>query len=203
MQIEQDVREELEIEPSVHADAISIHVKDGMVTLAGIVDGDGERWLIEAAAWRIAGVRGVSGQLTSFAPDITPADEDIALDCERVLGRLTPKTDYAIGVLVSHGWVTLSGNVAEGYERWIAETEIAGLLSVHGVNSQVKVRSSIAAADANAKTAGFRFMQDGLKPGGLDFSVGAGRLTWSNAVRSWTEHRDMLYAAWSSLSAKR
>lgn len=184
MQIEQDVREELEIEPSVHADAISVQVKDGTVTLAGIVDGDGERSLIEAAACRIAGVRGVLGQLNSIASNVTPADDDIALDCERVLGRLTPKTDYAIGVLVSHGWVTLSGNVAEGYQRWIAETEIAGLLSVHGVNSQVRVRSSIAAINANAKIAAFRSMQDKVKPGSLDLSVGNGRVPWSNAVLS-------------------
>jgi osmotically-inducible protein OsmY len=202
-QIEQDVRDELEMESSVRAGAISIQVKDGVVTLNGIVDGDGERWLIESAARRIAGVRDVSGQLKSFAPDITPADDDIALDCERVLGRLTPKTDYAIGVLVSNGWVTLSGNVAEGYERWIAETEVADLLSVHGINSQVKVRSSIARADATARAAASGSVQHDLKSGDDEFEADNDRLTWSNAVHSWAQHRDMLYAAWSSLRAKR
>lgn len=108
--------------------------------MADLVDSDGERWLIESAARRIAGVKGLLAQLTVFAADVTPDDDDIARDCERVLEGLTPRDDYAIGVMVSHGWVTLSGDVAEGYERRIAETAVSSLLSVHGVNSQVRVR---------------------------------------------------------------
>jgi osmotically-inducible protein OsmY len=157
MQIEQDVRDELEMEPSVRAVAIDVRVRNGVATLSGVVDGEGERWLIESAARRIAGVREIlSAQLKVFAPDITPADDDITRDCERVLSRLTPKADYAVGVMVSKGWVTLSGDVAEGYERRIAETEVGSLLSVHGVNSQVRVRSSIARADAAANSASVR-----------------------------------------------
>lgn len=143
-QIEQDVRDELDTEPSVRAAAIDVHVRDGVVALSGIVEGEGEQWLVESAARRIAGVRGISAQLEVFAPDITPSDDDIAHDCERLLSGLTPKADYAIGVVVSKGWVTLRGDVAEGYERRIAEMEVGSLLSVHGVNSQVRVRASIA-----------------------------------------------------------
>lgn len=150
MQIEQDVRDELEMESSVRAAAIDVQVSGGLVTLSGVVDGEGERWLIEAAANRIAGVRQILTRMTVFAPDITPADDDIAHDCERVLSHLTPKANYNIAVQVSKGWVTLSGEVAEGYERRIAETEVSSLLSVLGVNSQVRVRSSIAAGDAAA-----------------------------------------------------
>ncbi|OWW18290.1 BON domain-containing protein [Noviherbaspirillum denitrificans] len=200
-QIERDVQDELEMEPSVRADAIGVQVKDGAVTLTGIVDGDGERWLVESVARRIAGVNDVLGRLKVFAPGITPADDNIALACKRVLGRLTPKTDYTIGVLVSNGWVTLSGNVAEGYERWIAETEVANLLSVHGVNSQVRVRSST--GSANAKTAGPGFVQHKLKSGSYEFAVDNDRITWSDVALLWAQHRNMLYAAWSSLRARR
>lgn len=200
MQIEQDVRDELEMEPSIRAAAIGVHVRDGAVTLNGVVDGDGERWLIESAARRIAGVSDVVGQLQSFAPEITPADDDIALDCERVLQRLTPKADYAIGVMVSHGWVTLSGNVAEGYERRTAETEVASLLSVRGVNSQVRVRSSIAREDAGQRHASHA--QRELKSGGYEFAIDDDRVTWSSAVLSCTHYRDMLYASWSSFRAR-
>lgn len=198
LQIEQDVRDELEMEPSVRAAAIGIQVRHGLVTLTGVVDGEGERWLIESAAKRIVGVKGVLTQLRAFAPDITPDDLDIAHDCERVLGHLTPKTDYAIQVMVSHGWVTLLGNVAEGYERGIAEAEVASLLSVHGVNSQVRVRPPIE-TDANANNA--RHGQHELKSG-YEFAVDNDRVTWSSAALSCTRYRDMLYAAWSSFRTK-
>jgi len=202
MQIEQDVREELEMEPSVRAAAIDIQVRDGVVTLSGVVDGDGERWLIESAARRIAGVKSVLAQLKIFAPDITPADDDIALDCERVLRRLTPKTDYAIGVMVSNGWVTLSGDVAEGYERRIAETEVDSLLSVHGVNSQVKVRSSMARDDAGANIAANIPEQHELKSGSYEFALDNDRVTWSGVMLSWAQHQAKLYAAWSTSRTK-
>ena len=194
-QIEQDVR--------VRAAAIGVQVRDGVATLTGVVDGEGERWLIESAARRIVGVRGVLTQLKSFAPDVTPADDDIAHDCERVLGALTPKSDYAIGVMVSHGWVTLSGEVAEGYERRTAETEVASLLSVHGVNSQVRVRSSTTRSDADAGVVDSKREQRELKSGGYEFAVDIDRLTWSSTVLSWTQYRNMLYAAWSSSRTKR
>lgn len=202
-QIEQDVRDELETEPSVHAAAVDIHAIDGVVTLSGVVDGAGEQWLIESAARRIAGVRRISDQLKLYEPDITPADDDIAHDCERVLRRLRPEADYSIGVLVSKGWVTLSGNVAEGYERRIAEMEVGSLLSVIGVNSQVKVRSSIAATHANGDMATPSLpARHGPQSGSYGFSADNDRFTWPDAVHSWSQYRNMLYAAWSSFRAK-
>lgn len=203
MQILQDIRDELEMEPTVRAAAIDVQVRDGAVTLSGVVDDEGERWLIESAARRIAGVRTISVQLKVFAPDITPADDDIAHDCERVLRRLTPKTDYAIGVMVSKGWVTLSGDVAEGYERRLAETEVSSLLSVHGVNSQVRVRSSIAREDAETNCAPSVPEKPALKSGSYDFSGDNDRITWADAMQSWSYHRAVLDAAWSSSRAKR
>jgi len=203
IQIEQDVRDELEMEPSVRAAAIDVQVSGGLVTLSGVVDGEGERWLIEAAAKRIAGVREILTRMTVFAPDITPADDDIAHDCERVLSHLTPKADYTIAVQVSKGWVTLSGEVAEGYERRIAETEVSSLLSVLGVNSQVRVRSSIAAGDAAANGVSSIRKPYELKSGSYEFSPDNDRVTWASTVLSWNQHRAMLSAAWSSSSTKR
>jgi osmotically-inducible protein OsmY len=203
MQIEQDVRDELKMESSVRAAAIDVQVSDGVVTLSGVVDGEGERWLIEAAAKRIAGVRKILTRMTVFSPDITPADDDIAHDCERVLSHLTPKDDYTIAVQVSKGWVTLSGEVAEGFERRIAETEVSSLLSVLGVNSQVRVRSSMAAGDAAANGVSSIRKPYELKSGSYEFSPDNDRVTWASTVHSWNQHRAQLSAAWSSSGTKR
>ncbi|OWW20679.1 BON domain-containing protein [Noviherbaspirillum denitrificans] len=202
-QIKQDVREELEMEPSVRAEAIDVQVIDGVVTLSGIVDGEGERWLIEAAAKRIAGVREILTRMTVYSPNITPADNDIAHDCERVLSHLTPKADYSIEVQVSKGWVTLSGEVAEGYGRRIAETEVSSLLSVLGVNSQIRVRSSMAAGHAAANGASSTRKPYELKAGSYEFSPENDRVTWASTVLSWNQHRAMLSAAWSSSGVRR
>lgn len=202
MQIAHDVKDELKTEPTVRASAIDVQVNGGMVTLSGVVDSDGERWLIESAARRTAGVKDVATQLKVFAAGVTPADDDIAHDCERVLEGLLPASDYAIGVMVSHGWVTLSGYVAEGYERRIAETEVSSLLSVHGVNSQVRVRPLLAKNGADADVAASSHLQDTLKPGS-DVESDDDGMTWSRMRTAWAEHQMMLHTTWSASGAKR
>lgn len=201
IEIAKDVTDELQMEPSISDVAIDVQVSDGVLTLAGVVDSQGEQWLIESAAKRIAGVKRIQSRLKVFSATINTADDDIAHDCERALGRLAPRTDYAIGVLVTHGWVTLLGNVAKGYERRVAETAVSSLLSVRGVNSQVKVRSSTTSADAVENAA--MSEQPRSKPGGYDFAYDSEHVTWAGTVRSWEEYRVMLYAAWSASRAKR
>lgn len=202
MRIAQAVRNELNSEPSVRAAAVDVRVNDGVVTLSGVVDSEGERWLIESAAMRIAGVKRVLDQTQVFAAGATPTDDEIAHDCERVLACLTPADDYAIGVMVSHGWVTLSGYVAEGYERRIAEAEVGSLLSVHGVNSQVKVRPSLLRNGvAGVATAIPR--RNAYKSGSYEFADGDDRVTWSGVRSAWAAQRAMIHATWSASGAKR
>lgn len=159
-QVEQDVKDELRSERSIRASTIEVRVKDGVVTMSGPIDGDGEQWLIETAARRIVGVKGLSMRLQVVIPEPgVRTDEDIASECEDVLAILIPEFDYAVRVMVSNGWVTLSGDVASGYERWIAETEVGDLPGVGGVNGQIKVRSAVIRDDVERHS-----MRPGLLP---------------------------------------
>jgi len=143
-EIEQDIRDELRAEPSIRGAAIDVRFKDVVATLTGTIDGDGEQWLIEVAARRIAGVNDVSMMTNIIVPEPgMRTDADIALDCEDMLATLTPTGDYAVKAMVSSGRVTLQGSVASGYERGIAERAVSGLRDVSGVNGQIKVRHAV------------------------------------------------------------
>ncbi|SNS93429.1 BON domain-containing protein [Noviherbaspirillum humi] len=109
-QIEQDLKDELRLEPSVRTIAIDVRVKDGVATSTGPIDSDGEQRRIETAVQRIAGVKSLSTKLQVIVPEPgVRTDDDIARECEDVLATLVPRFDYAIQVMVSNGWVTLSG----------------------------------------------------------------------------------------------
>jgi osmotically-inducible protein OsmY len=203
-QVKQDVKDELRSEHSIRASAIDVQVKDGVVTMTGPIDGEGEQWLIEAAAHRIVGVKGLSTKLNVVAPEPgVRTDDDIASECEDVLATLIPGVDYVIHVMVSNGWVTLSGDVTWGYERWIAETKLSDLPGVRGVNSQVKVRPMVIQNDIDAIIEAAMGGWKAEKPHAVKSAIERDRVTLTGTVHSWPERRAALNAARSSPGVKR
>lgn len=153
--IRRDVIGELQSEPTIDMTAIDVHVKSGVVTLTGNADGLGDKWLIESATRRIAAVKGLAVALVVIVPEPgVQTDDDIRRECEHALGLTTPGANHAIKVMVSSGWVTLSGSVAWGYERWSAEEIVSQLTGVNGVNGQLKVDSFSMAEDASVVVQG-------------------------------------------------
>jgi osmotically-inducible protein OsmY len=140
-QIRRDVIDEIQSELTIDADSIEVHVENGVVTLTGCADGCGDKWLIEVAAQRIAGVRSVETQLEIKVEEPgMRSDDDIRRECEHMLGMTVPGANHAIRVMVSSGWVTLSGSVAWGYERWSSEEIVNHVPGVNGVNGQITVQ---------------------------------------------------------------
>ncbi|WP_194727327.1 BON domain-containing protein [Noviherbaspirillum malthae] len=142
-EIRKNVVAELQSEPTIDATSIDVCIDRGVLTLRGITDGIGDQWLIESAVRRIPGVTDVVLELVAVQSDPgTRTDEDIRRECEHVLGSTVPGANHAIRVVVSSGWVTLSGNVAWEYERQVTEEIVSHLMGVNGVNGQIKVRLS-------------------------------------------------------------
>ena len=141
-QIRRDVLDEIRSERTIDADSVDVHVENGVVTLTGCADGCGDKWLIEAAAQRIAGVSSVETQLEIIVDEPgMRTDDDIRRECEHMLGMTVPGANHAIRVMVSSGWVTLSGSVAWGFERWSCEEIVTHVPGVNGVNGQITVQS--------------------------------------------------------------
>ncbi len=77
--VQEDVIRELDWEPVVHSTEIGVGVKDGIVSLSGVVDSHAAKRAVERAAGRVRGVRAVSSQLE--VKPVGPAertDADIA-----------------------------------------------------------------------------------------------------------------------------
>jgi osmotically-inducible protein OsmY len=203
-QIVQDVKDELGLEPSVCASGIDVRVKDGVVMLTGSVGDNSERRLIEAAAQRIAGIKSLSIKLKTIVPEPgVSTDDDIARECEDVLANMLPRSDYTIQVMVSNGWVTLSGDVALGGERWNAETAVSALTSVRGVNCQINVRPAVVKDDVDANIEAAMLGPKGGKPHTIESIIDHDRVTLTGTVHSWNDRRAALNAAGSSAGVRR
>ena len=62
-ELQHDVMNELQWEPTIKAAEIGVGVKDGVVTLSGYVDSYYEKWAAERAAARVFGVKAVAEEI--------------------------------------------------------------------------------------------------------------------------------------------
>src|SRR5580698_11176866 len=84
--LQQNVIDELNWEPSVNAAHIGVAARDGVVTLTGTVSSYAEKDAAESAAGRVYGVKGIANELKVVYPsDKTLDDDNIAKRALQVL----------------------------------------------------------------------------------------------------------------------
>jgi osmotically-inducible protein OsmY len=150
--IQEDVLTELELDARVQPNEVGVRVKGGVVTLLGTVDSYFKRNAAEEAALRVNGVKAVDNELEIRLPGpAEPTDEDIAqaiahaLECNASIPR------EAIDASVSHGYVTLKGQVAWYYQRKAVEREAREVTGVRGATNLIGVRQRVIPIDVEHK----------------------------------------------------
>lgn len=197
--LQREVIDELEWEPSLDHSKIGVTVENGVVVLSGHVRTLAERQVAEQAAKRVRGVRTVANELeVQLAPTSLRDDVQIASAARHALQWNVVVPDERIKVAVSAGWITLEGDVTFEYQRRAAEAAVAHLVGVRGVTNRVVVRPQVTSTDVrrNLNRALHRYAQleaEKVKPDLAD-----GKVTLTGRVRSWSERDVIENAAWST-----
>ena len=140
-QIQTDVLAELRWEPRVQPNEIGVSVKDGVVTLTGVVDSYSKRWAAEEAAHRVRGVKAVANDIEIRLPSSAErTDTDIAAAAVRALEWDALIPTEKLDVTVSKGWVTLRGEVEWQFQKEDAERVVRRLSGVRGVTNLITVK---------------------------------------------------------------
>ncbi|MGB6946154.1 MAG: BON domain-containing protein [Bryobacteraceae bacterium] len=142
--VQEDVIHELDWEPVVRSTEIGVGVKDGIVTLSGIVDSHAAKRAVERAAGRVRGVRAVSSQLE--VKPLGPAertDGDIAWAAANALAWNALVPQERVTVSVTHGWIVLEGAVERRFQKVAAEDAVADLAGVVGVTNLIAVQHAV------------------------------------------------------------
>src|SRR3981081_2159442 len=140
-QIQTDVLAELKWEPRVSPSEIGVTVKDGVVTLTGVVDSYSKRWAAEDGAHRVRGVKAVANDIeVRLSSSNERTDADIAAAAVRALEWDAFLPAGKVQVSVSKGWVTLKGEVDWQYQKQDAERVVQRLTGVKGVTNLVIVK---------------------------------------------------------------
>jgi osmotically-inducible protein OsmY len=147
-QLRQEVEDELANNPAIDANRIGVAVADGIVTLAGHVSHYAQKAAAEKSTLRIAGVLGVVVRIDVKVRETDQrTDEDIALSVRAVLDWISGPEEDAVKIKVEKGWVTLSGEVEDGYRSHIAEKNIEHMRGVTGITNTIKIYGSASPTD--------------------------------------------------------
>ena len=185
-----EISAELSYDPSiVGADRVDVSAAEGVVTLEGEVDSLAQRWAIERAVRRVAGVRGVNNDLVVVPPaNLSRTDDQIENAVNTVLSW-TATIPGGISASVAGGWVTLEGTVGFRFQKQAAENAVRQLIGVRGVENSLVVATAEAAQDI--KTAiGEAIRRRVDRPVDIDVAFDDGTVTLRGTVHSWAERRD-------------
>jgi osmotically-inducible protein OsmY len=198
LNLRQNILDELEFEPRVHAANIGVAVEKGVVTLTGHVTSYAEKLAAEAATQRVYGVRAIAQEIeVRYPSDKKSSDDEIATRALNIIAWDATIPDENIQIKVQNGWITLSGAVDWNYQKAAAERAVRKLSGVIGVTNLMIVKPRVAAANVKER------IEDALKRNAeveadhIQVHVSGNKVTLNGKVHTWYERSVAERAAWA------
>lgn len=198
-EIQDEVLAALEWEPGVHAEHVGVSVVDGVVTLQGIVTTLREKYLAERTARQLKAVRAIANDLT-VAPDstVSRSDSAIAAAAANAMEWDSAIPDGTVKATVRNGWVTLTGTVAEAYQRSAAERAIRNMNGIKGVSNDIVVQPVVSVEDVRGSIErAFRRSAE-IDAEHVTVEARDGIVTLTGRVHSLSERTAAERAAWAA-----
>ena len=196
-QIQKDVMAQLNWEPILNAEQIGVSVKDGIVTLTGIVDSYTQKITAERAAKKVTGVKAVAEDIQVGPSSVyNRKDSEIA---EAILSALkwhAAVMEGQIKIKVEKGVVTLDGKVEWDYQRSAAKSAIENLTGIKMIYNLISVKPRLIASDLKSKIKA-ALQRSALEDANdIDVETDGNSVMLSGMVRSIQEKEDAESAAW-------
>lgn len=199
-QLQRDVLDELQYEPSVDASKIGVIAHNGIVSLTGTVASYAEQNGATHAAERIAGVKAVANETKVELPSMHQRDDaDIAQAVLNAFKWHVWVPQEVIKVSVERGWVTLEGTVNSKFQRTSADDAVRFLTGVKGVINLISVKQpAINSSEVKLKIENALRRATELEAAHINVEVQGNKVVLQGHVRSWAERSDAERAAWAA-----
>jgi osmotically-inducible protein OsmY len=199
IQLKDDVTKELEWDPSINASQVGVAVKKGVVTLTGHLDTFAEKYAVERAVGRVAGVQAIAVELdVKLEPGHKRSDTEIAVAAESALKWHSGIPEGQIHVKVEKGWVTLKGEVDWDYQRKNAEKAVRSLVGVVGVSNGMTLKVTVTPANVATRIRDALTRHAEREANHLEVLVKGSTVTLRGEVDSLVERAAAFNAAWAA-----
>ena len=151
-QLREDIIAELEYDPSIETKKISVATLNGIVTLSGSVPNFYEKWSIERAVKRVAGVSGIAEELTiQTLPNTEQTDSEIAQAARLAIQWSLAIPNEQIQIMVEKGIITLEGAVDWQYQKQNVYDAVIHLRGVQGIHNRITLKPYLTSSDVREK----------------------------------------------------
>jgi osmotically-inducible protein OsmY len=137
--LQHDVVNQLGWDMLLDSTRVLVKADEGVVTLTGTVPTYKEFLLAEDDAWGVGGVKQVDNELLVGPAGAAIADDALAVACTEALDSDKMVPDGSVQVEVREGWVTLTGEVHNHFQRVAAKLAVARVTGVLGVTDKVRI----------------------------------------------------------------
>jgi osmotically-inducible protein OsmY len=196
-EIQRDVLEELKWDMRVQPNEVGVSVHNGVATLTGWVDSYMKKIAAEEAAHRIRGVKAVVNDIEIHLPGSAErTDPDLAQAVINALRWDAGIPADQIDVTVSHGWVTLKGEVDYAFQKIDAEHAIRRIAGIRGITNLITVRPRVSPSDLKQQIERELVRNAETDASNIRVEVDGCKVTLRGKVRSYAEWKAARDAAW-------
>jgi osmotically-inducible protein OsmY len=193
------VMDELAWEPGLKSSDIGVSVKDGIVSLSGLVESYPEKMAARRGAKRLSYVRAVADEIEVRLPDSSKrADADIARTAENALCWNVMIPSKQIALTVEDGWITLEGKVDWQFQRMAAEKAVSHLIGVRGISSQIVLIPKSTPADIKSNIEAALLRNAKLNAQGIKVEVLGNKVILCGTVSTWVDRDEVERIAWAA-----
>jgi osmotically-inducible protein OsmY len=198
-QIQEDVQQALDWEPSIDTADIGVTVDKGVVTLHGDIKSFAEKAAAERVALGVYGVKAVANDLVvQLGADRKRTDSEIAQAIVSALRWSASVPHDQVEVAVTNGWVKLSGKVDWDYQRSAAARIVRDLTGVVGVSNAITLEPHVSATDVKSKIEAALKRSAEIDARRINVTASDGKVVLSGNVHSWFERDQARRAAWAA-----
>lgn len=203
-QLQEDILNELDWEPSVEASRIGVEVSGGVATLSGHVDSYTQKWAAERAAQHVAGIKSIAVELDVVPPGPHQRnDTEIAHAATQAIDWNASVPKDQIKLVVENGWITLSGEVERAFVRNAAEVSVRNLYGVKGIVNKIIICPRAEPRGVKTKIEAALYRRAHVDATAITVGVEEGTVTLTGEVDSLAARSTVEWAAWNAPGVQR